>query len=644
MALQAFGEAVASKDAVVIERAAQALEKVVGADAGDVQSRFQLGVLRVLQARYEDAFRHFTLVARALPREPVVRANLAAVSVALGRFEAAIVWSDEALALAPSAKVWTMRGDALSALRRYEEAVASYRRALALDPRFEEALGNVGVALRELRRFPEALEALDQALGLSPRDAELLCNRGAVLLDLERPGEALPSLNTALALAPDHVMALNNRALALKQLGWKEEALSACEQALAADPTQAAVWLTQGGALAELGRVEDALASYDKGLALAPENALGLADKALLLSEIGRTGEAVGMLREAIARDPTRIRLFYNLTQIEKLSLDDPAFVARGRESPVLASDRVLRHYALAKVFEDHGEWEEAFRHVQAGSGLKRGLLAYDEAAALGELARTRQLYDEHFLSRLGGGGDDSIAPIFIVGMPRSGSTLIEQILASHDGICGLGETDALGRAVSEVEAGRPDLVGRRSRSDLQKIGAAYAKYIRRSAPNGARVVDKMLDNFRHLGLIVLALPRARIIHIRRNPVETCLSCYSKLFNAGVAYSYDLGELGRYYRAHERLMEHWRAALPAEYLLSVDYEAVVADLEGESRRIAAFCGMEWDPRCLEFHKTERRVRTASKMQVRQPLFDASRRREAALAPHIAPLLAALRGA
>ena len=623
----AFGQAVASRDAAAIERAAMALERVVASGPGEHQSRFQLGVLRVLQARYEDAQRHFTAVARALPREPVVRANLAAVAVALGRYEAAIVWCDEALKLAPSARVWTVRGDALRALRRFDEALTSYEKALALDPRFIEALGNLGATLRDVRRYPEALETLDRALSLSPHDTELLCNRGAILLDLERPGEALPSLNTALALAPDHVLALNNRALALKQLGWKEEALGACERALAVDPDQAAVWLTQGGVLAELGRVEEALASYDRGLALAPDNALGLADKSLLLSEIGRTGEAVALLRQALALDPNRVRLFYNLTQIEKLALDDNVFAAQRRESPLAAGDRILRHYALAKVFEDNGRWEEAFRHEQDGAALKRGHLSYDEAAVLGDLARTRRLYDEHFLSRLGGGGDASIAPIFIVGMPRSGSTLVEQILASHEGVCGLGESDALGRALSEVDESRPELVGRRSRSDLQRIGAAYAKYARRSAPEGGRIVDKMLDNFRHVGLIVLSLPRARIIHVRRNAVETSLSCYSKLFNAGVAYSYDLGELGRYYRAHEELMEHWRAVLPDEYLLSVDYEAVVADLEGESRRIAAFCGMEWDPRCLEFHKTERQVRTASKTQVRQPLFNASRRRE-----------------
>ncbi len=498
--------------------------------------------------------------------------------------------------------------------------------------------------LRELRRFPEALAALDRALSLSPRDPELLCNRGAVLLDLERPGEALPSLNTALVLAPRHVLALNNRALALKLLGWTEEALSACELALSVDRDQAAVWLTQGGVLAELGRVDEALASYDKGLALAPHDALGLADKGLLLSEIGRRDEAASLLRAAIALDPKRVRLFYNLTQTEKLPLDDAAVVAQSSASePWGTADQILRHYALAKVFEDNGHWDAAFSHEQAGAALKRGLVSYDEAATLGELARTRQLYDEHFLSRLGGGGDDSIAPIFIVGMPRSGSTLVEQILASHEGICGIGESHAFDRAVREVEEGRPELVGRRSREDLRRIGAAYAKHVLRAAPAGSRVVDKMLDNFRHLGLIVLSLPRAKIIHIRRNPVETCLSCYSKLFNAGVAYSYDLGELGRYYRAHDKLMEHWRTILPEEYLLSVDYEAIVSDLEGQSRRIADFCGVAWDARCLEFHKTERQVRTASKMQVRQPLFDGSQRREAALSPHIAPLLAALRG-
>ncbi len=652
-ALLAFGQAVASKDAIEIAQAATGLEKVVAADAGDIQSLFQLGVLRVLQGGYEDALRHFTRVAGALPRETVVRANLAAVAVVLERYEEAVAWCDESLALAPnSAKVLTIRGNALMALRRFEDAATSFKRALSLDPDYLEALVNCGAALRESRRFGEALEALDKAQSLGADSAQALCVRGAVLLDLERPDEALLSLDKAVALAPNDLAALGNRALALKTLNRPENALLACDAALSVDPAHPATWLTRGGALADLGRIDEALSSYDKGLALAPQDAAGLADKGLLLSEIGRFEEAAVLLREAVALAPKRAKLFYNLAQIENLALDDAAVVAavaQTRDIPSLgAVDQVLLHYALAKVYEDNGQWEPGFRHAKAGAAVKRGLIVYDEAATLDEMAQTERLFDERLAPRLRGNGDESLEPIFIVGMPRSGSTLVEQILSSLAGVCGLGEIDAFGRAMGEGAAARPgqpgvpEFVKSLSRDDVRRIGEAYARNVRRSAPPSSRTVDKMLDNFRYLGLIVAALPRARIIAIRRDPIETCLSCFSRLFSAGVAYSYDLGELGRYYRAHEKLMDHWRATLPDASLLTVDYRSVVSDLAGESRRMAAFCGMDWDPRCLEFHKTARQVRTASRMQVRQPLFDGSHRRGDALAPHLQPLLTALR--
>ena len=234
-------------------------------------------------------------------------------------------------------------------------------------------------------------------------------------------------------------------------------------------------------------------------------------------------------------------------------------------------------------------EWEAAFQHEQAGAALKRGLVSYDEAATLDELARMRQLSTSISCRDWAGA--------VTIRSRRSSSSACRAAAAPWwsrfspvtRASADLAKADAFARAVNAVEAGRPELgrapvaIGSASGSDRLMPGI-----LRQSAPAGARGVDKMLDNFRHLGLIVLSLPRAKIIHIRRNAVETCLSCYSKLFNAGVAYSYDLGEFGRYYRAHERLMDHWRAILPEEYLLTVDYEAIVSDLEGESRRIAGF--------------------------------------------------------
>ncbi len=648
-AMQAFERAATGKNPADIDQAAAALERLVAAESRDFQSRFQLGVLRVLQNRYDEALRLFKPVARAIPREPVVRANLAAVALVMGRYAEAIDWCDEFLALTPnSAKVLTIRGNALRALRRNEEAADGYRRALAVDPRHAEAAINYGGALRNLRRFAEALAALDRALALDANSAQAHCDRAAVLLELDRPGEALVAADKALALAPEDVTVLNNRALALKQLGRTEDALLCCEAALAVDSSKAPPWLTRAGLLVDLGRVNEALESYDKGLALDPGDVAGLANKSVLLGEMGRFDEAVAMLRSAIALDPGRASLFYNLTQIAALRLDDPAVAAMTAQMRDLGArapaDRAFLHYALAKVQEDNGDPEAAFRHSRAGAAEKRQLVHYDEAETLDEMARAGRVFDASLLSRLRAGANEAAAPIFIVGMPRSGSSLLEQVLASHPGVAGLGETDAFARVLREAgakSAAFPEFAQSLSADGAARIGAGYLQVVGRLAGPDRRTVDKALDNFRYVGLIHAALPGARIIHIRRDAVETCLSGFSKWFAAGFAFSYDLGELGRYYRAYERLMEHWRGILPAEAFLTVDYEAMIADFKGESQRIASFCGLEWDARCLEFHKTERQVRTASKTQVRQPLFDGRARRRAALAPHLGPLLAAL---
>jgi tetratricopeptide (TPR) repeat protein len=644
-----FEQAVAMKDPARIDKAAAELEKIVKTGRDDARAAFELGVLRFLQNRRADAYRHFALAGRLAPTEPVIRANLAATAFALGRHEEAIGWCDNALALgAEPAKAWNMRGNALRALGRLEEALRCCERALELRPDFVEAWSDCGAALTNMRRLDAALAATDKALSLRPDSAPLHCNRAAALIELDRAAEALLALDKALALAPPNVIALNNRASALKLLNRMDEALLCCEASLALDRDHAAPWLTRADVLCELGRPDEALASFQEGLARDPHNVAGLANMSQLLADLGRFPEATAMLRKAIELAPCRANLYYNLAQLEKLTPGDPAVAALREQAEaqgLSAKDLMFTHYALAKVGEDNGDREAEFRHLAAGSALKRGLTPYDEAAELGEIAKTMEIFDEKMFSLLAGGGERSLAPIFIVGMPRSGSTLVEQILASHEGVRGLGEVAAFSAAMNETAPRRAghfaNFARELTRETVDAIGAAYARRVGRLAAPGQRVVDKSLDNLLRLGLIALALPSARIIHTRRDPVETCLSCYAKWFNAGYGFSYDLGDLGRYYRAQESLMRHWSEILPKDSLLSVDHEAVVADIEGQSRRIAAFCGLEWNPRCLDFHKTERPVRTASKMQVRQPLFDAPSRRAAAWAGHLDGLMAAL---
>jgi hypothetical protein len=269
---------------------------------------------------------------------------------------------------------------------------------------------------------------------------------------------------------------------------------------------------------------------------------------------------------------------------------------------------------------------ERAFRHLLKGNAAKRRLIAYDEAAHFAEMSATAATFTPGLIRVQQGGGDLSDRPVFIVGMPRSGTTLVEQILASHPAVFSAGEQPEFGRAVRGGYQPGPlpfdsaALTG----EDLSRLGGRYLSRMNAKVPKQAlRFTDKMPANFRFLGLIHLTLPKARIIHVRRDPRDTCFSCYSKLFSGALEFTYDLAELGRYYKAYDALMAHWRAALPEGAMLEVQYETLVEAFEAEARRIVAYCGLDWDARCLEFHKTERPVITASTAQVRQPLFKTS---------------------
>jgi hypothetical protein len=370
----------------------------------------------------------------------------------------------------------------------------------------------------------------------------------------------------------------------------------------------------------------------------------------MLLLELGRAEDAGQAVEQALALDPRSARAWYILTLSRRMAAGGfPGMLELARDIEALDVDEQIHlRFAMAKAFEDVGQLDQWAVHLRAGSQLKRAGLAYDETAVLDRLERTRAAFSAARLSRAGAASEGSAAPVLIVGMPRSGSTLIEQILASHPAVVTTGETDhwasALARLEQEigVELASPEAQAALPAPPLRRLGELYLDQINAADRPGAVIVNKTLENFRFLGLIRLALPRARIVHVRRDAIDTCLSCWSKLFADSLPYTYDLGELGRYYQAYAALMAHWREALPEGAMLEVQYEELVADLEGESRRILAHCGLAWDERCLEFHDSARWVHTASAAQVRRPLYTGSVGRWRAYEPYLKPLLDTLR--
>ena len=525
-------------------------------------------------------------------------------------------------------------------LGRRDEALRCFLRAIAGNPDFAEAHDGAGIALRMAGRHEDAIAHYRRAIAIKPGYAAAENNLATALRGLERWEEAASHHRKALALRPGYFEAESGLGAALRGLGRFEEAAAHYRAALALKPGHADTHGNLGAVLQLLGRHEEALLSFDKALSLEAGLAEAHYGRGTVLKTLGRLDEGQRAVETAIELAPRRAAFYLSLVQSKRLIGDgDPhrvAIEALARDLPSLsAEEQIHLHFALGQVYADLGRPERSFRHLADGNALKRRRIAYDEAAALAEIEQTRAVFGADLIRRGAGLGDPSALPIFIVGMPRSGTTLVEQILASHPLVHGGGERRDFETAVAGLDPGG---------DGLRRVGARYVERARALAPAATRVTDKMPGNFRHAGAIHLALPNARIIDVRRDPTDTCFSCFATLFGGDLPYAYDLGELGRYYRAYAALMAHWREVLPESVMLEVRYEALVADFEPQARRLVAHCGLDWDAACLDFHKTQRAVWTASAVQVRQPLYRTSVGRARSYERMLGPLRAALDGA
>jgi len=387
-----------------------------------------------------------------------------------------------------------------------------------------------------------------------------------------------------------------------------------------------------------LDRHDQAIPLYEKARAIEPGFAVAHNDLGVALLELGKLEEARRAFEKAIELQPDRPWFYRNLIALEKITPGDRYFTAlrslAENAQSLSGEEQIHLHFALGKAFADIGDQQRSFRHFLEGNALKRQQTAYDEAATQRMFDRIRAVFTPELMQARAGQGDPSALPIFILGMPRSGSTLIEQVLASHPQVFGGGERLDLGEVLNSIGDNRkvalpfPEYFLLATGEELRRLGAAYIERIKLAADPGSgagwlRITDKLPGNFPLVGVIHLAMPNARIIHSRRDPVDTCLSCFSNLFHGDQSFTYDLGELGRYHRGCDALMQHWRGVLPPDVMLDVQYEELVDDFEPQARRVLAHCGLEWDDACLAFDRTVRPVRTASMVQVRQPLFRSS---------------------
>ncbi len=546
-----------------LEEAASRYRDVLQRDPDQPDALHLLGVIAYQQGKQEEAA---DLIGKAISQNPSVadfHLNLGNVHLARGSAERAVVCYNEALRLNPGdPTVHNNLGNALSSQGDFQSALQCYKKALVLNPNSAITNNNLGTAWKELGRY----------------DAAIACYR------------------RALELAPGLVEALVNLGSAYHLKGDLESAVTSCQKALEIKPESTEARFNLGNILQEQGDFDGARVQYESVLRL----------------------------------DPYHAKTHYNLSLSRKYTSSDSSHgerIASMLNKPDLSEkDRIYLQFALGKISSDCGSYDDAFKHYREANQMARP--AFNREGHARYITRVVETYAPEFFKLKGFGGSDSERPVFVVGMPRAGTTLVEQVISSHPRIEGAGELsdlDMIGANLPKtlsVSRPYPDCIAWLDERTARALAESYLERLRLVSESALRVVDKMPTNYLHLGLIAVLFPRARIIHCQRDPMDVCLSCYFQYFSTQLNFTFDLVDLGFYYRQYERLMAHWRRVLPVP-LLEIRYEDLVQNHEEISRRLVDFCGLEWDERCLEFYNNRRPVKTASSWQVRQPIYATS---------------------
>lgn len=534
--------------------------------------------------------------------------------------------------------IYKMRG-------KIQQAIAFYQNAITASPLFVDPLNNLATLLLEQQEYQQALSYLEQAINLAPLFADPYCNMGLALLGLNQSDEAMFYFNKASQLKPDYAEAYYGIAKAHLQKRNINESENYIQKAISINPQQVEFHQLLAEIYHEQGNHAKAIEHLDHALTIDPTHANLYISKGTILMEAGDISNAKDQFEKIINEQTidTRLLAHYSLVQLCKIKSDNASFQALSSisENPQEISPNKLSYlyFALGKCYDDMGEWKKAFANFTQGCNLKRKRITYNIAEQIQLTDKIIQCFNHETIEYLQQFANPSNLPIFIVGMPRSGSTLVEQILASHPDVYGAGELSYLNDLIqypdySHTTLSYPENIRQLSPTITNK----YLTHLQRICNSAIRITDKMPNHFMAIGLIHALFPNAKIIHVKRNPIDTCLSCYTKLFSHGHYYSYDLTELGQYYHCYERIMNHWRAVLPSNAWLEINYESMIDHLEVEAKRLVDYCDLPWNPACLNFYESKRAIRTASFMQVRQPVYTTSVHRWRRFKNELAPLI------
>jgi len=611
--------------AATAERLLRALEAQF---PGEVNCQWLLGVALLDQDKVAESVALLESVLARAPGFADARVDLARACRRAGRAAQAREEVRRVLATMPyHHRAWLAYGDVLVDLDQYREAAVAFERARLTDPYRPQIEAATAALVADERRKAE--ELFRGILQEDPSHVAALCGLAALSLAADRALDTERLLRHALKQSAYVPLAYRGLGTALIRLGRLKEAEAAAHHLERIEPGSPQTWVTIAAVATRLMRQDEALRAYERAADLKPDEVGLRVSAGHVQKTLGRRRESEASYKAALQMDPGIAEAYWSLADLKNYTFSDEEIAAmqqllerdkRGR------SNEAQLHFALGRAFEQRQEYARAFAHYANGNALRRLDAPFDIAQFKRRSERIRGFFDAAFFAERAGSGNPSPAPIFIVGLPRSGSTLIEQILASHSRVEGTMELPNILNIVAQFDDmaatrdGYPESARRATPAQLTALGG---RYLQETAPllrsGRDHFTDKMPNNFSHIGLIHAILPRAILIDARRHPLDACFSTFKQHFAEGQGFSNDLEDLGRYYRCYLALMDHWDAVLPGR-VLHVQYEELVREPQAHIRRLLEHCGLEFEPACLKFHETRRPVRTASAEQVRQPLY------------------------
>jgi tetratricopeptide (TPR) repeat protein len=597
-----------------------------------IEQAIEFGVRKLSSGNVQKAEAVFQQIVHVYPEHSAALNLLGIITCQNGEIDAGVELIMRALATKPEyAEAHFNLGMVFQNLGKLDEAVTRYQKAAALKPNYIEAHYNLATVFQELEKLDEAASNYQKAITANPNLTEAYNNLAVVFREMGRQDDAVATYQKALAINPDLAEAHYNIGNVFNDLGRLDDSVASHQAALAINPNYVDAHINLGIALYKLGDMEEAIASYNKALNIEPDHVVANFNLGVAFQSQGQFDNAAAQFQKTLDIDPNYAEAHRHLSVIKAYSEDDNdiATMESAFSSPDLSDEqRMHLAFGLGKTFEDLRQYEKGFSYLATGNAIKRGTFDYFIEEEKKYFRNLKNLFSPKLFSKIQSVGSLDETPIFILGMPRSGTTLVEQILASHPEVYGAGELKNLNQTIDANFGQRNDNtfangVNLASAENFSHAGSEYIRMIKERADTAQFITDKMPGNFELIGMIKLMLPNAKVIHCCRDPRDTCLSIFKNYFSAdGHHYAYELSELGQYYTLYRDLMKHWHNVLPG-FIYDIHYEDVVADQERHSRALLEYCGLEWNDACLKFHETQRTVRTASSVQVRKPIYNDS---------------------